>query len=261
MRYANIKKEKTNGVVYTPTVMADYLSLEMIRYKPCNSNSTGVIRVLDPAVGKGELLISFLKAIKKICTVKIEVVGYETDMAICKETRETLSNLFPDVELSIRNEDFLKAVEEQTTGLYDYVIANPPYVRTQIIGSEKAQKMSSKLKLSGRIDIYYAFIICTKSVLKDDGIAGYITSNKFLTIKSGAAVRNYIIDNYKIHRIIDFGDTKLFSASVLPCIMVFSKGKTTQRKEVLFTSVYQASKNQTDGNITNIFDAIHKSGC
>ena len=43
--------------------------------------------------------------------------------------------------------------------------------------------------------------------------------------------------------------------------MVFSKGKTTQRKEVLFTSVYQASKNQTDGNITNIFDAIHKSGC
>ena len=117
MRYANIKKEKTNGVVYTPTVMADYLSLEMIRYKPCNSNSTGVIRVLDPAVGKGELLISFLKAIKKICTVKIEVVGYETDMAICKETRETLSNLFPDVELSIRNEDFLKAVEEQTTGL------------------------------------------------------------------------------------------------------------------------------------------------
>ncbi len=261
MRYANIKKEKTNGVVYTPTVMADYLSLEMIRYKPCNSNSTGVIRVLDPAVGKGELLISFLKAIKKICTVKIEVVGYETDMAICKETRETLSNLFPDVELSIRNEDFLKAVEEQTTGLYDYVIANPPYVRTQIIGSEKAQKMSSKLKLSGRVDIYYAFIICTKSVLKDDGIAGYITSNKFLTIKSGAAVRNYIIDNYKIHRIIDFGDTKLFSASVLPCIMVFSKGKTTQRKEVLFTSVYQASKNQTDGNITNIFDAIHKSGC
>ncbi len=261
MRYANIEKEKTNGVVYTPTVMADYLSFEMIRYKPCNSNNKGVIRVLDPAVGKGELLISFLKAIKKICNVKIEVVGYETDMIICKETRETLSNLFPDVELSIRNEDFLKAVEKQTTGLYDYVIANPPYVRTQIMGSEKAQKMSSKLKLSGRIDIYYAFIIYTKSVLKDDGIAGYITSNKFLTIKSGAAVRNYIIDNYKIHRITDFGDTKLFSASVLPCIIVFSKGKTTQRKEVLFTSVYQTFQNQTDGNITNIFDAIYKSGC
>ena len=170
-------------------------------------------------------------------------------------------SMFPDVELSIRNEDFLKAVEEQTTGLYDYVIANPPYVRTQIMGSEKAQKMSSKLKLSGRIDIYYAFIIYTKSVLKDDGIAGYITSNKFLTIKSGIAVRNYIIDNYKIHRITDFGDTKLFSASVLPCIIVFSKGKTTQRKEVLFTSVYQTSQNQTDGNITNIFDAIYKSGC
>lgn len=261
MRYANIEKEKTNGVVYTPTAMADYLSLEMIRYKPCNGNNTGSVRVLDPAVGKGELLISLLNAIKKSCTVKIEVVGYETDSVICKETKKTLSNLFPDVELSIRNEDFLQAVEEQTTGLYDYVIANPPYVRTQIIGSEKAQKISTKLKLSGRIDIYYVFIIYTKFVLKDDGIAGYITSNKFLTIKSGNAVRNYIIDNYKIHRITDFGDTKLFSASVLPCIMVFSKGKTTQRNEVLFTSIYQTSKNQPDGNINNIFDAIYKSGC
>ncbi len=261
MRYANIKKEKTNGVVYTPTAMADYLSLEMIHYKPCNNNNIGSIRVLDPAVGKGELLISFINTFRKSCAVKIEAVGYETDAVICKETKKTLSKLFPDVELSIRNEDFLKAVEEQTTGLYDYVIANPPFIRTQIMGSEKAQEMCAKLNLSGRIDIYYAFIIYTNSILKDNGIAGYITSNKFLTIKSGAAVRNYMIDNCNLHRITDFGDTKLFSSSVLPCIIVFSKGKTTQPKDVLFTSVYEASVNTSDGDITNIFDAINKSGC
>lgn len=261
MRYANIEKEKTNGVVYTPAAMADYLSQEMIRYKPCNDNNNVAIRVLDPAMGRGELLVSFLNSIKESYTGQIEVVGYETDAIICEETKKTLSNLFPDIIVSIRNEDFLKAIAEQTTGLYDYVIANPPYVRTQIMGSEKAQEISEKFKLSGRIDIYYAFIICIKSALKDDGIAGYITSNKFLTIKSGAAVRDYIIENYKIHRITDFGDTKLFSASVLPCIMVFSKGKTTMRKEVLFTSVYQTSNNEFDRSISNIFDVIYDSGC
>lgn len=261
MRYANIKEEKTNGAVYTPTAMANYLSHEMIRYKPCSSNNINTVRVLDPAVGKGELLISFLNVIKKSCAVKIEVVGYETNDVICKNTKKTLLHLFPDIELSIRNEDFLKAVEEQTTGLYDYVIANPPYIRTQIIGSAKAQKISAKLKLSGRIDIYYAFIVYTKSVLKDDGIAGYITSNKFLTIKSGTTVRDYIIDNYKIHRITDFGDTKLFSASVLPCVLVFSKGKTTKQNDVLFTSVYQTLKNKPNGTINDIFEAINKSGC
>lgn len=261
MRYTNIEKEKINGVVYTPTAMADYLSIEMIRHKKYSGNSTEDIRVLDPAVGKGELLVSFLNTISKSSTAHIEVVGYETDAAICEETKKKLLNLFPDVMISIRNEDFLQAVEGQTVGLFDYVIANPPYVRTQIMGSEKSQNISMKLNLSGKIDIYYAFLIYTNSVLKDDGIAGYITSNKFLTIKSGAPVREYIVENYKIHRITDFGDTKLFSASVLPCITVFSRGKTMQPNEVLFTSVYQTTNDEPNGDIENIFDAIYESGC
>lgn len=258
MRYSNIDKEKVNGVVYTPKAMAEYLAKEMVKYKAHNSCNT--IRILDPAIGKGELVIALLNIIGSSYT-QIEVVGYETDTKVCKETTAELLRLFPNIKASIRNEDFLKAVEEHTTGLFDYVIANPPYIRTQIMGSDKAQELSSKLGLSGRVDIYYAFIVYTNSVLKDDAIAGYITSNKFLTIKSGRSVRDYILDNYKIHRITDLGDTKLFSASVLPCIMVFSKGKTESKNEVSFTSVYQTSTDDIDGNINDVFDAIYESGC
>lgn len=258
MRYSNVDKEKVNGVVYTPKTMAEYLAKEMVKYKAYNSCNT--IRILDPAIGKGELVIALLNIIGSSYT-QIEVVGYETDAKVCKETTAELLRLFPNIKVSIRNEDFLKAVEEHTTGLFDYVIANPPYIRTQIMGSDKAQELSSKLGLSGRVDIYYAFIVCTNSVLKDDAIAGYITSNKFLTIKSGSSVRDYILDNYKIHRITDLGDTKLFSASVLPCIMVFSKGTTESKNEVSFTSVYQTSTDDIDGNINDVFDAIYESGC
>ena len=258
MRYSNINKEKANGVVYTPKSMAEYLAKEMVKYKARGESNT--IRILDPAIGKGELVIALLNIISLSYT-HIEVVGYETDAEVCVETSAELSRLFPKIKVSIKNEDFLKAVEDHTIGLFDFVIANPPYIRTQIMGSNKAQEISSKLGLSGRADIYYAFIICTNSVLKDDGIAGYITSNKFLTIKSGSSVRDYIIENYKIHRITDLGDTKLFSASVLPCIMVFSKGKTDDRNKVAFTSVYQTSADDIDGNINDIFDAIYESGC
>lgn len=128
------------------------------------------------------------------------------------------------------------------------------------MGSNKAQEISNKLNLNGRIDIYYAFIVCTGDVLKENGIAGYITSNKFLTIKSGSSVRDYILDNYCIHRITDFGDTKLFSASVLPCITVFSKGKTTEADNVKFTSVYQANNVEEFTKINNIFDSIYDAG-
>lgn len=258
MRYSNIDNEKASGVVYTPKAMAEYLAKEMVKHKADNGINT--IRILDPAIGKGELVITLLNIIWSSYT-QIEVVGYETDAKVCKETAAELLRLFPNIQVSIRNEDFLKAVEEHTTGLFDYVIANPPYIRTQIMGSDKARELSSKLGLSGRVDIYYAFLVCTNSVLKDDGIAGYITSNKFLTIKSGGSVRDYILDNYKIHRITDLGDTKLFSASVLPCIMVFSKGKTKDRSKVSFTSVYQTYTDDIDGHINDVFDAIYESGC
>ena len=262
MRYSNIDKKKANGIVYTPATMAKYLAKEIIRYKnDSNSNSnSNTVRILDPAIGKGELVRELLKMFS-ITPSQIEVVGYETDAKICEETSAELLHLFPDIKISIKNENFLKAVENHTTGLFDYVIANPPYIRTQIMGGDKAREISSKLSLSGKVDIYYAFIVCAKSVLKNDGVAGYITSNKFLTIKSGNSVRDYILDNYKIHRITDLGDTKLFSASVLPCIIVFSKGKTQDKNEVSFTSVYQTDADDVDGKINDVFDAIYDSGC
>lgn len=258
MRYSKTSKEKENGIVYTPKAMAEYLAHEMIKHNPPQDN--GIISILDPAVGEGELLISIIRNLSNISTSKIIAVGYETDSSVCEITQSKLEELFPNVTITIKNEDFLKAVEDSTVGKFDYIIANPPYIRTQIMGSDKAQEISQKLGLSGRIDIYYAFVVYTGEVLKENGIAGYITSNKFLTIKSGSSVRDFIIDNYCVHRITDFGDTKLFNASVLPCITVFSKGKTTEPDKVKFTSIYQISNKEKCIKINNIFDSIYDTG-
>lgn len=257
MRYSNESKTKSNGVVYTPTDMANYLASKMIQYRPLKQKKT--IDILDPAVGEGELLVAMLSLVKKHCS-KIRVVGYETDEAVGNSTKEKLQHLFPDIEIDIRIADFIKAVEHGKVEAFDYIIANPPYIRTQIMGSNKSQDISEKLQLSGRVDIYYAFLLYTKHVLKKDGIAGYITSNKFMTIKAGNSVRNYMIQNYKIHHITDLGDTKLFNAAVLPCIMIFSLGKTIEKNSVNFTSVYQ-SQNVPDANQINcIFDKIDTKG-
>lgn len=258
MRYSRTSKEKENGIVYTPKEMADYLSHEMIMHKSPQDN--GIISILDPAVGEGELLISLIRNLSNISNSKIIAVGYETDSSACVKTQSKLEELFPNVTITIKNEDFLNAVEANVVGKFDYIIANPPYIRTQIMGSNKSREISNKLGLTGRIDIYYAFIVYTGEVLKENGIAGYITSNKFLTIKSGASVRDYILDNYCVHRITDFGDTKLFSASVLPCITIFSKGKTTEPDKVKFTSIYQTNNKDNCIKINNIFDSIYDAG-
>lgn len=257
MRYSNLEKKKKNGIVYTPVEIADYVGKEILKYHDTEFGET--IEILDPAVGEGELLVSMINIVK--CYNKnITAVGYETDEVVAKKTQEYLDKRFPYVNIEIRIADFLEAVENGRTGKYDLVIANPPYIRTQIMGSHRAQEIAAKLSLTGRVDIYYAFLLYTKSVLKANGVSGYITSNKFMTIKAGNSIRNYMLNNYKIHQITDLGDTKLFTASVLPCIVVFSLGKTEDKEKVGFTSVYESDSKVFDAKIRNIFDAIYLDG-
>ena len=261
MRYANETKEKTNGVVYTPIEMADYLAEQMIEFSPLNFSNLTSVSILDPAAGEGELLIAI---IRKIIAMKgnigVVAVGYETDATVASATKDRLSALFPNAQVQIYADDFLTTAET-ISDKYDFIIANPPYIRTQILGSEKAQQIAQKIGLSGRVDIYYAFLIYAKRLLTDKGISGYITSNKFLTIKAGASVRDFMIDNYHIHTIVDFGDTKLFAASVLPCIVVFSIGQTPDGGTVHFTSIYETTDSkQVPVLCDSIFDHISESG-
>ena len=66
MRYSNETKEKSNGVVYTPTEMADYLADQMIRYSTFDFDVKNEVKLLDPAVGEGELLVAMIKRVKAI---------------------------------------------------------------------------------------------------------------------------------------------------------------------------------------------------
>lgn len=255
-RYKNESKNKQNGVVYTPYQMANYVSGEMIKYGQCDEES---VKILDPAVGEGTLLIALINRLHSIGK-KIIAKGYETDIDVAKKTQITLQKRFPDVEVDIQCCDFFDRIGKDNNEKFDFVIANPPYIRTQILGSEKAKKIAERLQLTGRVDIYYAFLVCTKQVLKEKGIAGYITSNKFLTIKAGCSVRNYMLNNYDIRQITDLGDTKLFAAAVLPCILIFSLGTTNDPQNVKFTSVYEMEKSDAYQRINSVFDEIYNTG-
>jgi hypothetical protein len=57
----------------------------------------------------------------------------------------------------------------------------------------------------------------------------YITSNKFITTTSGASIRNIICQNCTITALIDFGDSHVFDALILPIIMVMKRGRTNEK--------------------------------
>ncbi len=258
-RYKSESAIKQSGAIFTPHHMAHRLSIEMLdAYRGKIPNK---ISVLDPAVGDGELLVSFVEEVKsRRPTTKIKVTGFDINVASCENAKRNLQSKFKDIEVEIRNEDFLSQIE-QSLDKYDFVIANPPYIRTQILGSRLAQEMAAKYGLSGRVDIYYSFLVNTGSVLQENGIAGYITSNKFLSIKSGSPVRKFMLENYEILSLTDYGDTKVFeNAAVLPSTIVFGQGCTTNCSSVKFVSIYEAKDDGTAKPCQDIYEHLGEEG-
>lgn len=237
---------KANGIHYTPPELAAFLA-------GVTAEHTSAVprRVLDPACGDGELLSAFALAIPEALRRNLEVVGYDTNPIAVREARRNLA-LLKVGKVTIKQQDFLEVATpsprqgnflESTNNSesdFDVVISNPPYVRTQVLGSAKAQFLAKRYSLTGRVDLYHAFAIAMASVLRPSGTLGLLTSNRFLTIKSGHSLRKMLCEHFGLQAIYDLGDTKLFSAAVLPVIVIGKKSE--QGSECRFDRVYEYRK-------------------
>jgi hypothetical protein len=222
---------KNTGATFTPKGLADYLTGQILSYVDKKD-----VKVIDPACGDGELLVSMgehLSARK----IDFTLTGYDLNEEYLSLAKER-SYQFGKQNTNLVNGDFLEFVDINQNQLSlnflgangnginesaDIVIANPPYVRTQILGTEQAQRLAQKFDLKGRVDLYYPFLIAMTASLKIGGIVGVITSNRYLSTKSGESVRKFLNENYEILEIVDLGDTKLFDAAVLPAIFIGRK--------------------------------------
>ena len=150
----------------------------------------------------------------------IHAIGFETDSDAARLSATSLER-FDNVEIDVRNQDYLDSViENRVNGIADLIIANPPYVRTQVLGARKASSLARDFQLRGRVDLYQAFSIAMGASLKSNGVLGLLTSNRFMTVQSGAAMREYLQNNLAIEEVFDLGESRLFSAAVLPMVLI-----------------------------------------
>jgi len=77
------------------------------------------------------------------------------------------------------------------------------------------------------------------ATLKSDGVLGLLTSNRFLYIQSGASIRKYLLSNLDLKAIYDLGDTKLFSAAVLPVIVIAQNSGREKTRDCSFYRTYE----------------------
>ncbi|OUL86845.1 Eco57I restriction-modification methylase domain-containing protein [Paraburkholderia hospita] len=278
-RYSEVHHQKSSGATYTPPDFADFVAGEMI--KAATLPKQGKIRVLDPAVGDGALLDALIKRLPIAAHRRLEVLGYDTDAEALKIASQRLTNDFPALDIQLEQKDFLAHVLDLQGGgdlfsegnyqkPFHLIIANPPYVRTQIMGAKLAQQLAQSFDLTGRVDLYYPFLLGISQVLAEGGITGVITSNRFMTTKSGQAVRRALLSRFQVIHAWDLGDTKLFDAAVLPAVFL-ARGTSHQAlpsaNGVAFSSIYQtqdaahaeapnplAALNMDDGTVVAIPD-------
>lgn len=233
---ATKKTQKQEGAHYTPSGLAEFVARQLVPL--CSVQHP---EVLDPAVGDGELLLAIGKALDRACSLH----GFDLDATAVGHALARVEAELPRIESDIRPQDFLEIALEHRAdslfskpGIYDVVIANPPYVRTQVMGAERSQQLAQQFDLSGRVDLSFAFIEGIANVLKDGGIAGIIVSNRFMTTRAGAKVRERILSQFEVLHVWDFGDTKLFEAAVLPVVLLLRKKHSAQTANSRFTSIY-----------------------
>lgn len=252
-----LRTKKQTGATFTPSLLANFISEKIVEYLNTEEKE---ITILDPSCGDGVLLYSLSKIIGR----DIRLIGYDINEDYINNANKLLKKDYDKIELF--HQDFLESIDITSNQMsildnalknhsVDIVIANPPYVRTQNLGSKYSKYISKKFKLKGKIDLYFPFLISMTHSLKDNGIIGVITSNKFLYNKSGASIRKFLFENYEILEIIDLGDTKLFDAAVLPSIFIGRKKRGVRNDLASFTKFYQLF--DYDGAIDKELDSIY----
>lgn len=108
---------------------------------------------------------------------------------------------------------------------FDIVIGNPPYVDSERMTREMPEKreLYSKKFIStkGNWDIYIPFYELGFNLLNEKGILSFIAPNKWLSIKYGITLREYL--NNSLIQICLCEKVKIFEAGNSPTINFFQK--------------------------------------
>jgi len=135
---------------------------------------------------------------------------------------------------------------------FDIVLGNPPYF--SISNEPKLKEVSDNYSIfKSSADIYTLFIERGLQILKPKGKLGFITSNKWLRAAYGESVREFLLKNTTIEKIIDFDGLKVFDEATVDTsiieIVKHKNGKQTV-EAVRFDKTFDLEK----GSILNYFE-------
>lgn len=235
------KKGQFFTSVETARFMADMFDLD---------NCKGRISVLDPGAGTGILSVAFLERLMSLSSdINVSLTCYETDpevLPVLKSNLEYAKSEYPDqIEYRVLEEDYILSqsndfdenlLANEDPLKYDYVIANPPYLRVM---RDHPAAMSMPKVVHGAPNLYFLFAAMSLFNLKKEAEMVYIIPRSWTSGAYFKAFREYLLTEGKIEQIHLFvSRDKVFNAEeVLQETMIIKVRRSNRKPEdVLITS-------------------------
>ena len=240
---------KKGGEFYTPYKVSKLL-VELLQPREG-------MRIADPTVGSGGMLIQCLEYLKKNGDdwKSLELFGQEKNLytwLICRMNMLLHGILNSQIKKgdTIRNP---RLVKDGELLLFDIVIANPPFSLSNW-GVEMAQNDPYNRFNYGIPSKSYgdlAFLQHMIATLRKDGRVGVILPHGVL-FRGGAekAIRKALINNDLIEAIVGLPPNLFYGTSIPATIILINKNKrSTQKEHILFINAYNCYKEERSQNI------------
>lgn len=241
---------RENGVVYTPDAV-----VELVLDQEFGVAGAPAGPVLDPACGAGAFVTGivarigaafadegvditegqgrrrFLRSVEQLVwgidvdSGAVEVTLREVRLLVEQLSPGPLSATFLSENIVVGN--FLDEGFGPHGKPYRHIVGNPPYVPIdRIKPADRAAYRGRFTSAVGRIDLYYLFMEQAVRILQHGGSWTLITPDKFLSNRTGQALRTFLLNSGAIRTLSRFGSHSVFrDAATVPCITTWVKGQ------------------------------------
>jgi len=172
-----------------------------------------------------------------------------------------LQTEFDDGRLIKSIEDIFLAALLKNEQRYDFIVENPPYVRTHSLSENQKEYYKKNYDSAyGQYDLYVLFMEKSVKLLKEEGKFGIIVSSKFTSSNYGKNLRKFLLENTEIQETIDVSSLNIFEdASIYPFISVFKKQEESKKREEneIKTAISPSRKEFVNKNM-NIYNVPQK---
>ena len=208
------------GEVFTPP--------ETVKFMVGELGKVNGKRILEPGAGEGIFIKELLKR------------GVKPEQITAFETNPNFEKIYKELSINYKISDFLLYENPiEYPKLFDCVIGNPPYLsRHSTYIRIYRQVLQKRFKEIGVYDTYSLFIYHSLRFLREGGILCFIVSDTFLTIEYHQKLRQFLLENYRVQKII-LAPRNLFSRQGVnnsPCIIVVEKKCPDNHHQVTFVN-------------------------